>query len=537
MGRSFRVSEEGLKRAKEAFHLTGWTQDYLAGSVECSRQTVAKFLVGGDVEKRFFEAICRKLNLIVAEIADFESEEGQLNTSVSVNGSREQNLVTLTQKQTESDEEKFSFSILGTASKVDIPKLKAIVAHLQKITGDTSIEIVDIEKGSIRLILEGSQESLEQIEALFKSGQLTEVQGIPVQDVQFVTPQIPEPDENIQTIDRKRLAFIIAGSASSEEIQELKAAFTETLDNDKEIEADDKARLVQEIITKRAKDRDLSGANLSGANLINADLINANLINADLRGAILSDAILIGTNLRGADLRGAILSDAILIGTNLRGADLRGAILSRAILSRAILSRADLSGANLSGANLSGVYLSDAYLSRAILSGANLSGANLSSTNLSGANLSGANLSGANLIGAILSGADLSDANLIGTNLSRANLSGAILSDADLSGVDLSDADLSDANLSGTNLIGADLSDANLSGADLIGANLSGVDLSDADLSDANLSGADLIGAVVEKSRFGANVGLTEDMKLDLKQRGAIFEDFPGDRSGVLSGR
>ncbi len=517
MGRSFRVSEEGLKRAKEAFHLTGWTQDYLAGSVECSRQTVAKFLVGGDVEKRFFEAICRKLNLIVAEIADFESEEGQLNTSVSVNGNREQNLVTLTQKQTESDEEKFSFSILGTASKVDIPKLKAIVAHLQKITGDTSIEIVDVEKGSIRLILEGSQESLEQIEALFKSGQLTEVQGIPVQDVQFVTPQIPEPDENIQTIDRKRLAFIIAGSASSEEIQELKAAFTETLDNDKEIEADDKARLVQEIITKRAKDRDLSGANLSGANLINADLINANLINADLRGAILSDAILIGTNLRGADLRGAILS--------------------RAILSRAILSRADLSGANLSGANLSGVYLSDAYLSRAILSGANLSGANLSSTNLSGANLSGANLSGANLIGAILSGADLSDANLIGTNLSRANLSGAILSDADLSGVDLSDADLSDANLSGTNLIGADLSDANLSGADLIGANLSGVDLSDADLSDANLSGADLIGAVVEKSRFGANVGLTEDMKLDLKQRGAIFEDFPGDRSGVLSGR
>jgi uncharacterized protein YjbI with pentapeptide repeats len=81
-------------------------------------------------------------------------------------------------------------------------------------------------------------------------------------------------------------------------------------------------------------------------------------------------------------------------------------------------------------------------------------------------------------------------------------------------------------------LSGVDLSDADLSGANLIGADLSG-----ANLSDANLSGADLSGAVVEKARFGANVGLTEKMKLDLKRRGAIFEDSPGDRSGVLSGR
>lgn len=251
MGRSLRVSEEGLKRAKKAFQLTGWTQDYLAGSVECSRQTVGKFFAGGDVEKRFFEAICRKLNLIVADIADFELKEGQVNTSVSVNGNRERSLANLTQKSTETDEEKkVSFSILGTASKVDLPKLKAIVAHLQKITGDTSIEFVDIEKGSIRLILEGSQESLEQIEALFKSGQLTEVEGIPVEDVQFVAPKIPDHDEEIQAINKKRLAFTLTGNVSSEEIQELKAAFSETPDNDEEIEVGDKARLAREIITE-----------------------------------------------------------------------------------------------------------------------------------------------------------------------------------------------------------------------------------------------------------------------------------------------
>jgi uncharacterized protein YjbI with pentapeptide repeats len=441
---------------------------------------VAKFFAGGDVEKRIFEALCSELKLTVAEIADLESEEGQLNTFISVNGNREQNLATLTQKQTETDEERVpyaAYAATGTIAKSDIPKVKAILALLQEITRDTSIKIVDIEKGSIRLILEGSQESLEQIEALFKFGQLTEVEGIPIQDVQFVTPQISDPDKDIQTIDKKRLAFIIAGSVSSEEIQELKTAFTETLDNDEEIEADNKARLVQEIITKRAIDRDLSGANLSRAHLRDADLI----------GAILSDANLSGVDLSDADLISANLSRAILIDTN-------------------------LSSAILIDTNLSGVDLSDTNLSGAILSGAILSGANLSGANLIGVILSRANLIGAILIDTILSGAILSRANLSRANLIGADLSGAILSDANLSGVDLSDADLS-----GANLIGADLSGANMS--------------------DANLSGADLSGAVVEKARFGANVGLTEKMKLDLKRRGAIFEDSPGDRSGVLSGR
>jgi uncharacterized protein YjbI with pentapeptide repeats len=86
---------------------------------------------------------------------------------------------------------------------------------------------------------------------------------------------------------------------------------------------------------------------------------------------------------------------------------------------------------------------------------------------------------------------------------------------------------LTNVSLSGANLVRANLSDANLSGANLSDANLSG----------ANLSGANLSGAVVEKARFGANLGLTEEMKLDLKQRGAVFEDSSGDRSGVLSGR
>ncbi len=125
-----------------------------------------------------------------------------------------------------------------------------------------------------------------------------------------------------------------------------------------------------------------------------------------------------------------------------------------------------------------------------------------------------ADLSGVDLCSAILNRADLSRA-----ILSNANLSGANLIAADLGDAILSDAILSDAILSRANLSNVNLSNANLSGADL-----SRADLSNAILSDAVLSRTDLSDAKVENARFGGlNEGIFEEMKLDLKRRGAIF--------------
>jgi uncharacterized protein YjbI with pentapeptide repeats len=91
------------------------------------------------------------------------------------------------------------------------------------------------------------------------------------------------------------------------------------------------------------------------------------------------------------------------------------------------------------------------------------------------------------------------------------------------------------ANLRGANLSGANLMLANLSGANLMLANLSRANLSDADLRGADLSDADLSGIQVEKTRFRHNLGITEELKKDLINRGAIFEDSPGDPSGILT--
>jgi uncharacterized protein YjbI with pentapeptide repeats len=154
------------------------------------------------------------------------------------------------------------------------------------------------------------------------------------------------------------------------------------------------------------------------------------------------------------------------------------------------------------------------------LIGRQLKGVNLSDVNLSGANLSFAELHNANL-----SGADLSSANLRGANLRNANLSGTNLHNANLS-ANLSDANVSGADLSDANLIGATLGFANLSNANVSRANLSGAKLNSTDMRDVNL-----IGANVKNARFSSNLGISEFVKEDLIERGAIFEDALGDRS------
>jgi hypothetical protein len=160
---------------------------------------------------------------------------------------------------------------------------------------------------------------------------------------------------------------------------------------------------------------------------------------------------------------------------------------------------------------------------------------------LRGVDLHCRDLSGANLSLADLSLADLSLTDLSLADLSLANLSLADLSLADLSLANLSLADLSLAYLKGTYLSLASLQGAYLRGADLRGADLRYANLSGAYLGDASLRGAYLQGtclkgtyfqgASVENTRFGNNSGLSEAIKLNLIERGAIFEESPSDRA------
>jgi uncharacterized protein YjbI with pentapeptide repeats len=192
--------------------------------------------------------------------------------------------------------------------------------------------------------------------------------------------------------------------------------------------------------------------------------------------------------------------------------DLRNVSLPFIEIQGAKLSGAKLSGANLNGADLIGADLCEANLCEADLDGAKLNGAVLDGTELNGANLSRASLSRAELNRAYLIEAKLNGAVLDGAKLNGANLHGAVLDRAILWR-----ADLREANLNWANLHGAELNEANLHGAELHGANLSRANLIEADLSNIK----------VRDTKFGDNLGISDDMKKELEGKGAIFEDSP----------
>jgi uncharacterized protein YjbI with pentapeptide repeats len=395
------ASEKGVETAEKALLRLGFeSKSNFAESQRLSRSTVTKFFNHDPIQPDSFKRICDALKLNWQEIAgitqdsiDCEPITRVVNPSLDTEEGVTQTMlvrqVIILEKTSQTTK-----SVITLKGDLDsIANIQVIAAILKEYRGDT-IQITDIQEGSIKLIVEGSQEDIDRLLNKIRSGELTEIDGFPVEDVQILK-ESSEDDENSKQ----------------------------------------KWCLIEEIVTNKMGKRDLSGADLSDTGLRNAYLIGANLNEADL-------------------------------------------------------SDADLSGAYLSDADLSGAYLSDADLSGAYLTSANLSGASLTSANLSRVYLIVANLSGANLSGANLSGADLS---------------GADLSGADLSGADLSDADLSVANLSG----------ANLSGANLSGANLSAIQ--------------------VEQTRFSHNLGITQQLKQDLINREAIFEDSPGDRSHIFT--
>ncbi len=368
-----------------------------------------------------------------------------------------------TKSKVKKESTKLYFLIDGEIDQKNAATLKAIEQLLKTKGNNVSIQIVDIDEGSLKFTLQGSKEGLEQLETLFKNGELQELYGVPIEDISFTEP------------NQEKLALTIAGDISYTDVAKLKSAITGT--SEKEL-------LIRKIRENQGnKKLNLIGANLIAANLSRANLIAANLSDANLIAANLSRANLSDANLNGADLIAANLSDANLIAAN--------------------LSRANLSRANFRGAIINeNTKLDDKWkLTWQILN------QGIKELNLRGANLIAANLRAADFRGASLIEADLSIASLI-----EANLRGASLIEADLSIANLIEADLRGANLRGANLSDANLSDANLIEADLRGA---------------NLIRANLRNSNVRSTKFSSNsLGISEKLKQKLISRGAIFEDY-----------
>ncbi|XZN89581.1 MAG: pentapeptide repeat-containing protein [Microcoleus sp.] len=385
------ASKQGIETAERALIRLGFDSKSKFAVVHLSRTTVTKFFNQVPIQLDSFQKICDALKLKWEEIAGITQEsiinhepiEIQVNARPNIEEGVQQKMlsrqVTVIDKHSQGI--KAVITLQGDISLISDPQI--FEAILKKYGGD-SIHITNIQKGSIKLIIEGSQKDIARLLIQIKSGEITELDGFPVEDAQILS-QSPKFDELLEKITRLLIQI------KSEELTEIDWFPGES--------SEQKWRLVEEIVTNRNSRRNLSGADLSDADLRTACLIDANLSDSDLSDTDMRDA-----NLRGADLRGADLSGTNLSGTNLSRANLSPAYLSHGDLKSPHLKRAKLSFADAIGTHLKGTYLKGADLKGADLKDADLRFADLSSTDMRDADLSGADLRGADLRGADLKG-------------------------------------------------------------------------------------------------------------------------------------
>ncbi|BAY32115.1 hypothetical protein NIES2107_40010 [Nostoc carneum NIES-2107] len=78
-----------------------------------------------------------------------------------------------------------TWSIVLEADGLNDEQKEEILKLLSKITKDATLKLRRIEVGSIKLVLEGSQEGFERIISLFRNGELNNILGISVRNVYY----------------------------------------------------------------------------------------------------------------------------------------------------------------------------------------------------------------------------------------------------------------------------------------------------------------------------------------------------------------
>jgi len=186
------ASVEGLEKAEKAL-VKFKSKTIFAQCAEISRSSVTNFFGRKPIEIETFEIICKELILewqdiagIAEESANAESKEKQTNLSSSAEVGVEP-VTTLVRQITVSDESsqkiKAEIKLKGDIDSVE--NIQFIASILRRYGGST-IKIIDIQEGSIKLIVEGSQEDIDRLLTKIELGELTEIDSFPIESTQIL---------------------------------------------------------------------------------------------------------------------------------------------------------------------------------------------------------------------------------------------------------------------------------------------------------------------------------------------------------------
>ncbi|MEH2181478.1 hypothetical protein [Nostoc sp.] len=187
------ASPKGVEIAEKALLRLGFgSKSNFAKSQLLARNTVTKFFQREPIQLDSFRRICEALKLNWREIAAITEEKSE-RLEIKASSSSDTNegvepVQKLRRKVTVIDKstQKIKAAIILEGEINSIQNLKIIELILREYSGET-IEIIDIQEGSIKLIVEGYQEDIERLISFIKSGELEELGGFPVEDIQILS--------------------------------------------------------------------------------------------------------------------------------------------------------------------------------------------------------------------------------------------------------------------------------------------------------------------------------------------------------------
>ncbi|MGI0489924.1 pentapeptide repeat-containing protein, partial [Pantanalinema rosaneae CENA516] len=164
----------------------------------------------------------------------------------------------------------------GDINSVDA-NFKSTLEVLLKCYGGDTIEITDIQAGSIRITIQGSQQDIERLRERIASGELTQINDCPIEDLVILGDESLEVPENPALLNGGRI-LRLAGRV----FRAFSHRFIPWISKVENPSLQTKWELIQAIKAQPQSYRQLSGADLSDADLSDADLSDADLSDADL---------------------------------------------------------------------------------------------------------------------------------------------------------------------------------------------------------------------------------------------------------------
>ncbi|BAY25898.1 hypothetical protein NIES2100_57060 [Calothrix sp. NIES-2100] len=148
--RSLKASITGIEKAKKAFQVREWTQDYLASEVGLeTRQPIWKFFTGKPIERQSFMEICFQLGLNWQEIAELPNQS-LLTQEHNQDGDSGEDIDTLVQITRSRRSDKIQAQcattrLLDIAQPIQLEDIYVNVNILTQITSQRWSNIIDLQ--------------------------------------------------------------------------------------------------------------------------------------------------------------------------------------------------------------------------------------------------------------------------------------------------------------------------------------------------------------------------------------------------------